>query len=52
MRFTAQGADRTRVDLEHRGWELLGPQRGAQGREEYRGGWPEVLARYVEAANA
>jgi uncharacterized protein YndB with AHSA1/START domain len=51
VRFTAQEAGRTRVDLEHRGWELLGPERGAQGREGYRSGWPRVLARYVEAAN-
>lgn len=48
MRFVADG-NRTRVDLEHRGWERLG-ERGVETRRGYDGGWDEVFARYVEAA--
>ena len=48
VRFTADG-DGTRVDLEHSGWERLGENARAAS-DGYRGGWDEVLARYVEAA--
>ena len=41
---------KTRVDLEHRGWEKLG-ERGAEAREGYNSGWPGVLAGYAEAAS-
>lgn len=48
VRFTPEGKDRTRVDLEHRGWEKLGDK--AQGmRDAYDQGWPAVLAPYEEA---
>jgi DNA-binding transcriptional ArsR family regulator/uncharacterized protein YndB with AHSA1/START domain len=43
--FTAEG-DGTRVDLEHRGWERLGP-RGAQVREGYASGWVGTLDRFA-----
>jgi uncharacterized protein YndB with AHSA1/START domain len=47
VRFTPEGDDRTRVDLEHRGWEKLGDS--AQGmRDAYEQGWPAVLAPYAE----
>lgn len=40
----------TRVDVEHRGFERLGPDGGptAQG---FAGGWPPVLALYAAAAH-
>lgn len=36
----------TRIELEHRGWEVLG-ERALQVREGYETGWPPVLERYV-----
>lgn len=51
VRFTPDGPDATRVELEHRGWKRLGA-RGPQMRESYGPGWEEVLGRYVENANA
>jgi uncharacterized protein YndB with AHSA1/START domain len=45
VRFTPDG-DRTRVDLEHRGWEDVGD---AEGRARYDGGWNSVLAGYVDS---
>lgn len=51
VRFEAEGPDRTRVELEHRGWEQIG-ERARLGRESYAGagGWTEVLGEYVRAA--
>jgi uncharacterized protein YndB with AHSA1/START domain len=43
--FTPEGA-RTRVTLEHSGWEAFGDQ-AAQARENYDHGWPLVLDAYV-----
>ena len=40
----------TRVDLEHRGWDLLGDRAG-QGAESYRSGWAFILGeRFAMAA--
>ena len=48
VRFTPEGADRTRVDLEHRGWERLADN--AQGmRDAYDQGWSAVLGSYQGA---
>jgi uncharacterized protein YndB with AHSA1/START domain len=47
--FTEEG-DKTRVDLEHRGWERLGDE-AADARESYDTGWPPVLAAYAERAS-
>jgi Activator of Hsp90 ATPase homolog 1-like protein len=47
VRFTPEG-DRTRVDLEHRGFERL--EDGAERRESYNNGWVTVLGRYAAAA--
>jgi DNA-binding transcriptional ArsR family regulator/uncharacterized protein YndB with AHSA1/START domain len=51
VRFTAEGdGGLTRVDLEHRGWEALGP-RAESTREGYETGWNTVFAtRYGSAA--
>ena len=48
IRFSADG-DATRVDLEHRNWEIYGDEAPA-ARDGYASGWPGVLARYAEAA--
>jgi uncharacterized protein YndB with AHSA1/START domain len=50
VRFAAEG-EGTRVDLEHRGWEILG-ERAAEARTGYDGGWPSVLAEFERAANS
>jgi uncharacterized protein YndB with AHSA1/START domain len=47
--FTDEGR-RTRVDLEHRGWENLG-ERAAEARQGYGQGWPAVLASFAERAS-
>ena len=48
--FTPEGAT-TRVDLEHRGWEQLGPSAEEQ-RRAFANGWPTVFSRYTNAAGA
>jgi uncharacterized protein YndB with AHSA1/START domain len=50
VRFTPEG-DGTRVDLEHRGFERLGDQ-AHEVAAGYNDGWPKVLGRYAEMANA
>ena len=53
VRFTAEGPEQTRVDLEHRDLDQFG-----DAREQIRaafdsdGGWPGLLAAYVQAAAA
>ena len=44
VRFAAEG-DGTRVDLEHRGWEILA-ERAQEAREGYDSGWGDVLGYY------
>lgn len=46
--FTALGAARTRVDIEHRGWDRLGT-RGPTWRDANRAGWGGLLPHYVAA---
>jgi uncharacterized protein YndB with AHSA1/START domain len=50
VRFTAEGG-RTRVDLEHRGWERLG-DRMNEVAARYDSGWDEVLGRRFAGAFA
>jgi uncharacterized protein YndB with AHSA1/START domain len=44
--FTDDGG-KTRVDLEHRGWERLGDRAG-EARQSYSQGWETVLGLYAE----
>jgi hypothetical protein len=46
--FTPETDARTRVDIEHRGWERLGA-RATEGRERNERGWAGLLPHYVEA---
>jgi uncharacterized protein YndB with AHSA1/START domain len=46
VRFHAEG-ERTRVDLEHRGWERLEDH---QQRNQYDAGWDVILESYVGTA--
>ena len=48
VRFTAEGA-RTRVEIEHRGWQRLGDD-GGRKRNAYDSGWARVLDQYASAA--
>jgi uncharacterized protein YndB with AHSA1/START domain len=48
--FTREG-EGTRVDLEHRGWELLGAE-GRDRRDQYDGGWDPLLELYAAKASA
>ncbi len=47
VRFALEGDD-TRLELEHRGWEILG-ERAAEARGSYESGWAGVLERYGQA---
>jgi hypothetical protein len=49
VRFLPEG-DGTRVELEHRGWELYG-ERAAEVHASYNSGWDTVLGRYVAKAS-
>jgi uncharacterized protein YndB with AHSA1/START domain len=46
--FTPE-AEGTRVDLEHRGWELYGDEAEAM-MSGYASGWEHVLSRYADAS--
>lgn len=50
IRFVSVDADRTRVEIEHRGWERLGAA-GEERRDRNRGGWAGLLPHYIGAAN-
>jgi uncharacterized protein YndB with AHSA1/START domain len=51
VRFSPEGAARTRVDLEHRGLEAFG-ERTDEMRQAFEsdGGWPLLLGRYAADA--
>jgi hypothetical protein len=49
VRFIAEGPSTTRVELEHRGWEIHG-ESAVDQFASYATGWDRVLARYVERA--
>lgn len=46
VRFEPDGEDKTRVTLEHAGWERLG-EAAPSSRENYDRGWTGVLAQFV-----
>lgn len=48
IRFSELGDEKTRVEIEHRGWEKLG-ERGPGWRDTNRGGWEGTLPFYVAA---
>lgn len=43
VRFFAEGASVTRVELEHRNFEVLGAEGGAKLARDVGGGWPTLL---------
>jgi uncharacterized protein YndB with AHSA1/START domain len=50
VRFFAEDAATTRVEVEHRGWERLGDL-AAETRTSYMNGWPGVIRLFAEAAD-
>jgi Activator of Hsp90 ATPase homolog 1-like protein len=48
IHFRAQGAGATRIDIEHRGWDQLGPT-GGEWRDRNRFGWESLLPHYLTA---
>ena len=53
VRFVAEADDRTRVELEHRGWDRIG-EIARVGRPQYdsSNGWTMVLGAYAREAEA
>ena len=49
IRFLERGGTGTRVEIEHRGWEVLGRD-GESWRDRNRGGWATLVPAYVAAA--
>jgi len=51
VRFVADGANATRVELEHRKFEQMGAEAGESMRKDVDGGWPRLLELFrTEAA--
>ena len=50
IRFTADGADTTVVELLHHKFETMGAEGGAKLRNDVAGGWPGLLARFASEA--
>jgi len=46
VRFIADGANATRVELEHRKFEQMGAEAGESMRKDVDGGWPRLLERF------
>jgi uncharacterized protein YndB with AHSA1/START domain len=51
VRFSAEAADRTRIDLEHRDFERMGAESGEKMRNSVDNGWPGILDLYSKEAN-
>lgn len=47
VRFSADGADATLVELVHHKFETMGAEAGASMRKDVDGGWPGLLERFV-----
>jgi uncharacterized protein YndB with AHSA1/START domain len=52
VRFIADGANATRVELEHRKFERMGAEAGESMRKDVDGGWPGMLERFKQQAEA
>ena len=50
VRFTAEGANATRVELLHHKFESMGAEAGASLRKDVAGGWPGLIERFVAEA--
>jgi uncharacterized protein YndB with AHSA1/START domain len=52
VNFIAEGANATRVELEHRKFEQMGAEPGEKMRRDVNGGWPGLLERFKSEAEA
>jgi glutathione S-transferase len=52
VRFVAEAAGRTRVELEHRNFERMGAAAGEKMRKDVDGGWPSLLDLFAKEASA
>jgi hypothetical protein len=50
VRFFAEGADATRVELLHHKFETMGREAGASMRKDVDNGWPGLLQRFLVEA--
>ncbi len=48
IHFVDEGGERTRVEIEHRGWERLGDMADTL-RDQNRGGWDSLLPHFAAA---
>jgi hypothetical protein len=51
IRFVEAGPRATRIEIEHRNWEVLGAQ-AESWRDRNRGGWATLLPHYLAAATS
>ena len=51
VRFVAEPAGGTRVELEHRNFERMGAVGGEKMRKDVDGGWPALLDLFAESAS-
>lgn len=52
VNFIAEGANATRVELEHRKFEQMGAEPGEKMRKDVNGGWPGLLELFKSEAEA
>jgi Activator of Hsp90 ATPase homolog 1-like protein len=52
VKFIPDGANATRVELEHRKFEQMGVEQGESMRKDVDGGWPGMLERFKNEAEA
>ena len=52
VRFIPDGVNATRVELEHRKFEQMGAEAGESMRKDVDGGWPGMLERFRQEAEA
>jgi len=52
VNFIPDGANATRVELEHRKFDEMGPEAGQSMRKDVDGGWPRMLERFKNEAEA
>ena len=50
IRFSAEAADTTRVELVHHKFETMGAEAGASLRRDVDGGWPGLIERFAKEA--